>query len=76
MPKFLGLSFGLNLLPLLSINRCTVVGNPGGPWGFGQILSRGYLGLSENLGGEGTFLSFLCFIAFLCDNFSDSQQRS
>ena len=23
----------------------------GGPWGFGQILFRGYLGLSENLGG-------------------------
>jgi hypothetical protein len=32
----------------------------GGPWGFGQIL-----------GGGPLFLPSSCFIAFLCDNFSE-----
>ncbi len=36
----------------------------GGPWGFGQIILRGYLGLSENLGGS-PFSYFITFIAFL-----------
>jgi hypothetical protein len=30
---------------------CTVVEIEGVPKGFGQILFRGYLGLSENIGG-------------------------
>ena len=34
-----------------------------------QILLRGYMGLWENLGGGPLFL---CFIAFLCYNFSKS----
>ncbi len=39
-------------------HRCTVVKNPeGGPLGVGQILLRGHLGLSENLGAP----LFSCF---------------
>ena len=29
-------------------HRCTVVGNPGGPWGFGQIRSLKWVFLVSN----------------------------
>jgi hypothetical protein len=45
--------------------RCTVVGNSGDPWSFGQIVLRGYLRLPENLGGP----LFLCLIAILGQKF-------
>jgi hypothetical protein len=35
-----------------------------------KLFLWGYLGLSENLGGL-LFLPFLCFIAFLSNNFSE-----
>ena len=46
-------------------HRCTVVGNPGGPWGFGQILLRGLLAVVRKC----RRVPFLYFIAFLCDKF-------
>ena len=46
-------------------HRCTVVGNPGGPWGFGQILLRGVLAVVRKC----RRVPFLYFIAFLCDKF-------
>jgi hypothetical protein len=46
-------------------------GGGGGPWGFGQSLFREVLGIVKKSTGGPLFSSFLCFIAFLCDNFSD-----
>ncbi len=49
-------------------HRCTVVGNSGGSLGFWpNSFEGGTWGLSENLGGS----PFSCFIASLCDNFSE-----
>jgi hypothetical protein len=48
-------------------HRCTLVGYPGGfPWGFGQIIVRGVLGVVKKFRGSGgpLFSPFSCFIAF------------
>jgi hypothetical protein len=46
---------------VIPIHRCTIVG------ALAKFFWGGYMGLSENLWGS----PFSCFIAFLCDNFSD-----
>ena len=57
---------GWNLRPYMHFSGKEGRGE-GGPWGFGKILLRGYLGLSEKSRGP--------FFAFLCDNFSDLQLK-
>jgi hypothetical protein len=67
----------LNLLA--PCHRYTVVGNPGGGGGVGDVLGvfasylilfRGVLEVVRKSTGVGsTFMPLLCFIAFLFDNF-------